>query len=165
MGKSMVVKIVAIVLCVATAGAGVGIGVYVANRPTPEKTIERFEDAYNELMIDDMVACFEPRIQRLYSGVSGILGSLIGLNTSDIIDLVCGAMPFLEGYEIDGMTMNMPKIDIEVKDVEIEDDLAEAYVILTFDDGYGNTDTTDGFMTLTYDEDDEMWYLCADNLF
>lgn len=165
MGKSLAVKIVAVVLCVATAGAGIGIGVYVANKPTPEKTIERFEDAYNGLLIEDMVACFEPRIQRLYSGVSGILSSVIGLDTTDVIDLVCGAMPFLEGYEIEGTTMSMPKIDIEVEDVEIEDDDAEAYVVLTFDDGYGNSDTSEGYMTLTYDEYDEMWYLCAENLF
>lgn len=165
MGKSVAVKIIAVVLVVATAGAGVGIGVYVANRPTPEKTIERFEESFNELMIEDMVACFEPRVQMIYSGVSGIIGSLIGLDTADIIDLVCGAMPFFEGYEVDGTTMNLPKIDIEVEDVVTEGDYAEAYVILSVDDGYGNYDTTEGYMSLVFEEEDDMWYLCADNLF
>lgn len=136
----------------------------MSHRPTPEKTIERFEDAYNELIIDDMVACFEPRVQMLYSGIQGIVGSLIGFDTEDIISLICGAMPFLEGTEIDGETINMLKINIDVQDVETDEDYAEAYVVITFDDGYGNTDSAEGIMTLVYEEEDNEWYLCADNL-
>lgn len=158
MGK-MTIKIIAVVVVVAVAGTGIGI--FVATRPSPEKTIERFEDAYNEVLFEDMVACFEPSVQLLYSGISGIVDSLIGINPSDILSLIGGAMPFLEGQMIDGEYIEMPKLDIEVNDVEEYEDYAEVAVTVTVFAG-GESESVDGVMSLVFVEDD--WYLCAENL-
>ncbi|MBO5934646.1 MAG: hypothetical protein J6Q94_04060 [Clostridia bacterium] len=158
MSKTVITIIVSVVV---VSVAATGIGVFVASRPSPEKTIERFEAAYNEALFEDMVACFEPSVQILYSGISGVVDSLFGVNPSDIMNIIGGVMPFIDGQVIDGEYYEMPKLDIEVVDAEEYDDYAEVYVTVTMT-YYGETESYEGEMSLVFVEDD--WYLCAENL-
>lgn len=73
-------------LLVAAVGSAVAFGgnkVYQTMVQTPEHTIEKFADAYNEWDLDKMMACMGPRIQRQYRSVRGIT-SLFGLDPADL---------------------------------------------------------------------------------
>lgn len=103
------------IIAVLVVSIVVVVGVKTVNKvvDSPKNTIERFEKAYNSLDIDGVIECFEPSVQSLYSGANSIMGDLIGFDISDIASFV----PFIAYFDDDINMSDMPKIKIDVKDV------------------------------------------------
>ena len=60
-----------------------------------------------------MIECFDPSIQALYSGANSIMSDLVGIDISDISNM----LPFLSEVDDSFSYEELPKIDIKVVDV------------------------------------------------
>lgn len=127
-------KIIKIVVVLVLVSVTVIVGVNVVNKVTdsPKGTIERFEDSYNNLDINSMIECFDPSVQALYSGANSILGDLVGFDISDMSSLV----PFFSNFDEDLSMDDMPKIKIDIKDIDkTSETTAVVYCIITTSGG------------------------------
>lgn len=155
MKKVLSVKVIAIVLSVVVVVGGGGL--LIANRATPKRTIKRFESAYNNAQIEEMVACFEPKVQAMYQGVSSAMNYFLGLTPTDMFNIALAVIPFAQAYG-DADIGELPQMKIDVKDVEIDGDYATASVnlILTVDG-----ERTEDSGELYLEKIDGEWYLLA----
>lgn len=82
----------------------------------PEDTIQKMEDALNQLDQDALLECFDEQTQGIYSGMLGVGGDLLGVDLGAMSDLASG----LGGYmAAAGMT---PEFELSVADVEYTGD-------------------------------------------
>lgn len=83
--------------------------------PNPKKTIEQFQNATNALNIDEMLECFEPKVQKqskaLLNITSGIVGGITGLSIdfSDLVEI----LPLFAGLDV-GETPNIKMVVSEI---------------------------------------------------
>lgn len=113
--KLSVAKILMIVFaCIAVIAAGITIPVVVVqNENTPEKTIEKFEEAYNNADFNAMIECFDSKTRNAYDSGDDLLGGVLGFSYKSAL----GMIPFLA----DAMGEEMPKIHFEVESVDETD--------------------------------------------
>lgn len=81
LAKKILIFLVSVGMITGTIGA-----VNHLSRSTPEKTIKKLEYSYNKQDIEGMVKCFDPKIQRIYSGVMKFASGISGYSTQDILD-------------------------------------------------------------------------------
>lgn len=122
MKKAITGKMIAVIVAVVVVVSGGGL--LFANRPTPERTIKRFETAFNNLQVEDMVECFEPRVQSMYKGASALMNHFIGFSPEDMVNIALLAMPFMEEYADEGEYVEMPQIEINILDTDIDGEYA-----------------------------------------
>lgn len=59
-----------------------------------EKLIARFERSYQEIDIDAMLDCIDPRYSKMVRGFYGILGGAMGVDIDSMTDLLYGVIGF-----------------------------------------------------------------------
>lgn len=137
-------------LLVAAVGSAVAFGgnkAYQTVVQTPEHTIEKFADAYNEWDLDKMVACMGPETQRQYRAVRGIV-SLFGL---DPADLFAGALGL---SQMSGDGSSLSTVEIHVRKVTYTDSthaIAEVETVMG--------DTEPSIETMRLQKIDGKWYI------
>ena len=114
-----IIKIIIAVVCI---GVVVGVGVVVVNNVTdsPRKTIERFEEAYNNVDVQGMVDCCDSTTRGLYEGANTLAGELIGIDINTFVD----SIPFLAAIDDDIDMDDAPKIHIDIKSIKKDGDTA-----------------------------------------
>lgn len=144
--RKMAIKKVFIILITTGVVAGSSIGVYLHFfSSTPEKTIEKFEQAYNELDIEAMVDCLDETTQNGY-GKLEIITNFLGVSPQDLLDGIIAI-----GKDISGE--NVPKIDIEVVNIQYTDkENAKATCTLKYDDQSENIE-------LSLVKEENVWHL------
>lgn len=128
------------------AGTG-GVKAYQHITVTPERTIARFEQAYNDWDLDKMMECMTPEIQDQYRSVRRIAG-WFGLDPADLFETVLGINQ-LSNSEID-----LTKMDAEVLDVTYPDKI---HAIARVRISYGAHQIEETYIPL--EKIDGKWYL------
>lgn len=110
--KISISKILIIIFaCLAVLAAGITIPVVVVkNENTPEKTLEKFEEAFNNADFNAMIECFDSKTRNMYDSGDDILGGVLGFSYKSAMSMI----PFLA----DAMGEEMPKIHIEVDSID-----------------------------------------------
>lgn len=148
-----IIKLVAIVVVLATVvTAGVSIA---GNISSPKKTLQKFEEAYNNVDFDGMVECFDPRTQSLYSGADALMDNFLGIGIGDL-----GNIAYLfSGFADEEDIAAQPIIDIEVNDwgkTDKENAWVECTMSVTAGDVYEEEDVE--FQMVKIDGE---WYINA----
>lgn len=86
------VTVVLIVLVVIVVGAGLIF--HKSDQQLITDRLNTFTTAYNEGNLDQLIDCFDPKTQNTLKAVSGVAGSLLGVNVSDLFGLVMGSSSF-----------------------------------------------------------------------
>jgi|GEM_PF-5436688 len=148
-----IIIIVACVLVVSTAAAVILPSIV----DSPVGTIERFEECYNNLDLEGMINCFDPRIQSLYAGANAFVGELTGgLDLSSMPGLALLLSEFT-----DEEMPEPPQIDIEVTDWEkTSDETAVVYCIITTT-MYGESESAEGELPMVKYDDE--WFISGDD--
>ena len=142
-------KLVAGIAAAALVG-GAGAGYYVLIRSTPEKTIQQFEDAYNEKDIEAMMECMDGQSRQAYQSVK-TLTQLLGVEPQEILDGVLGWGEYLEVVDSDDLLVN-----IEVQNVDyVSSGFAVAEVVITM----GEEQSEDSMELI---KEDGNWYLYSE---
>lgn len=120
---------------------------------TPEKTLEQFEDAYNDRDVEGMFACMDEATRAQYEQLQGLFG-VFGTTTQDVLDGV-----FYLGDELDRMQGGnggwYPDLDIRVRDVEYDGDYASVSAEVVFGDEREMTE-------FSLVKEDHKWYILGD---
>lgn len=151
--------IIKIIIALVVAAFAVTAGVTIVNKvvDSPRGTIEKFEDSYNNLDIDSMVECFDPSVRALYSGANSILGELVGFDISDMASLV----PFLANFDEDLSLEDMPKIKIDIKDIDkTSDSTAVVYCVISTSDGSDSEEDELNMVKI-----DSEWYISGNEFY
>lgn len=149
-----------IIIALVVLSVTVVTGITIANKVTdsPKGTIEKFENAYNNLDIDSMIECFDPSVQALYSGANSILGDLIGFDISDMAAFV----PFIASFDEDFSLEDMPKIEIKIKDInKTSDTTAIVYCTIMLQENSGESEEDD----LNMVKIDGKWYISGNEFY
>lgn len=103
---------------------------------TPEDTVQKMEDALNQMDQQALLECFDEQSQGIYSGLLGVGGELLDFDLGALSDLASG----LGGYmSAAGLT---PQFDLTVVDVEYTGD-DTCLVTVDFSVTYQGTSETD----------------------
>lgn len=108
-GKAMAYgwKKIIMVLAICSGVTIGGFEIYKAVVYTPEHTIEKFEQAYNNWNLDSMIDCFEPDIQIQYNALKG-LGGMLGFEPADLFSTAMGLSLWKDSdYDITKITINI----------------------------------------------------------
>lgn len=126
-------------------------------KPNPEDTIYKLEDAINEYDMQTALECFEPSVQKIYSGALEVGSSLLGMDIETVLDTV-GGIADMFGVEL--LEEDMPTIDIEiVSQEEISDE--EVKMNLDFTITYaGESETENIDVTLVLIKGE--WYISGE---
>lgn len=149
--------IIKLVIAIAVIAIGVTAGVKIIGNITdsPKSTIEKFEKSFNALDIDGVIECFDPSVQKLYSGANSLLGSAFGMNISDLSSLA----PFISEFDDDISADDMPKISIDVTDVDkTSKNTATVYCDIKYSDEIATNETIEMVKI------DGEWYISGQDL-
>ena len=91
-------------------------------------TIDDFEEACQELDLNDLLECIEPSTAATLRAGAGLLGNLTGQSSAELLDSV---VPFLFGENY-GDSDFLNSIDIEIEDVAVNEDTATAMGTVSF---------------------------------
>lgn len=131
-GSTKIIISLLIALVVMVSGISATV-VAVKNEHTPEKTLAKFEEAFNNQDINGLMECFDSKTRKAYDAADSLLGGVIGFSYKDAADL----LPFLSDALGEG---DAPKIHLEVVSIEDTGD---------------NTCIAHVKTTMSYDSDDE----------
>lgn len=149
-----IIIVIALLVCTITA-------VKVINSPKRhiKATISTMQNAYNSADLDSMVACFEPKVQKLYSSANSLLGSFTGMDLSTVTSL----LPFASylDEESDGdSNSTLPEMNITVESIEMTSNTtATVNCIVKFGDLDPEQTTIDMVKV------DKQWYIAVGSLF
>lgn len=122
----------------------------------PEDTIQKMEDALNQLDTEELLECFDEQSQGIYTGMLGLGGDLLGVDLGALSDLASG----LGGYmAAAGMT---PRFNLTVTDVEYTGDdtcIVTVNMTVTYE---GTTDS--GTQDFPMVKDGREWVISAAGL-
>ncbi|HHW93866.1 MAG TPA: hypothetical protein GX734_05150 [Clostridiaceae bacterium] len=105
----------------------------------PEKTVEKLIDALNDMDIDGIFDCFEPREARkmraVYNASAGLLGMLTGIDI-DFKDLLM-ILPMFDGLQLtaDSPAFHWPKFSMRYDNIAVQDDRARIAGQLRIEEG------------------------------
>lgn len=154
--RNAVKVIVPIIIAVIVALTAIIVPVVVSNASTPEKTLEKFETAYNNLDYNSMMECFDSTIRKAYDAGDDLLGGLLGFSYQSAADM----LPFLS--EVMGIDDEMPQLHIEVINKrEVSNTSCMLDVMMSVTE-YGETYTED--FTIEMVKEDGDWYISSDVL-
>ncbi len=145
-GSAKIIISLLIVLVVLVSGISATV-VAVKNEHTPEKTLAKFEEAYNNQDINGLMECFDSKIRKAYDAGDSLLGGVLGFSYKDAADL----LPFLSDALGEG---DAPQIHLEVISVEdTGDNTCTVHVKTTM--SYGSDDEDDEDLYDDEEEDEE----------
>lgn len=128
----------------------IGISVVFMTRSTPEKTIHKFAQCYNDLDTDGMMECLEPDAQALFEGMSAFLSGLTGYSVDDIFQGVLGYMSYTDSE-------SQPQVELRVTVVNYTSDTsAVVEVECTYFNGEEESKTTESIDMIKIDG---KWYI------
>ena len=151
--RSMKMIISLLVVLVLLVG-GISTAVVVKNENTPEKTIEKLEEAYNNQDLNAMIECFDSKTRNAYDAGDSLLGGVLGFSYKNAASLI----PFLS----DAMGEEMPQIHLEVVRVEKTGNkscIVHVKTTMTTDDGSDYYDETDEEDTISMVKENGKWYV------
>lgn len=154
--RSAVKIIVPIIIAIIVALTAIIVPVTMSNVSTPEKTLEKFETAYNDLDYNSMMECFDSTIRKAYDAGDDLLGGILGFSYQSAADM----LPFLS--EVMGIDDEMPQLHIEVinkREVSNASCMLDVMMSVT---EYGETYTED--FTIEMVKEDGDWYISSDVL-
>lgn len=123
----------------------------------PEDTIYKMEEAFNDSDIDALLECYEPKVQKMYSGIMEIGGKLLDVDLKTIISGL-GAFSNLYGKDFGA---EMPKIDITINSKEeINEEKVKMNLTMRYE--YSQQDIPDQVMDVYVIKIDNEWYLSAE---
>lgn len=147
-----------LVLAVLTICMCSGCAVIGQKEELPEDTLERFEEAMNEMDVDGMMECMDEKaVKAVTAGMNAAMGLMktvtgidLGISGSDLLDM----MPLLQSFALEsGTELDMPQVDFEVLETRIRDDKATIFF----------RDTVSGESTfLNMKKKDGTWYITMD---
>lgn len=131
---------------------------YFMTVSSPEKTIKRFEKAYNKLDVNEMLDCFDPTYSRGIKAGLSIISSFTKVNPNDILD----NLPLL--YEIsDSILKDNPefgdakaKLKIEILSVQRDGRKAEVETHIILKQGINHEEITGVFYMV---KKEGKWYI------
>lgn len=91
-------------------------------------TINDFEEACQELDLNDLLECIEPSTASTLRAGAGLLGNLTGQSSAELLDSV---VPFLFGENYSDSTF-LNSIDIEIEDIAVNETSATAMGTVSF---------------------------------
>lgn len=103
-----------VLIIIAAAVVAIAVMLYLLffKAGKPEDTIQKMEDALNQLDTQELLECFDEQSQGIYTGLLGVGGDILGADLGAASDLASG----LGGYmAAAGLT---PTFDLRVLDVE-----------------------------------------------
>lgn len=150
--KTGLSPLLAIIIAIAVVIGGVAV-VNTINSPKRQirATISEFETAYNNMDLDRMVSCCEPRVQSLYSGANSLFGSFAGVDFSTLSSL----LPFIS----DDYKETAPKVEIDIKRIEFTD---KTNAVVTCDINYVGDYEEEEELNMV--KIDDHWYIAVDSL-
>ncbi len=129
MGKIYRITVLTMVMMLLS---GCTLAVHMKKDPLPEETIEIFEDAINEMDVETMMECMDPKaVKAMTAGMDVIMGLASGLTGFDIPisaeDLIA-MMPMMQGITAAyGAEMEVPQVDLQVTETYIKGDKATVF--------------------------------------
>lgn len=154
--KSAAKVVISIITSVAAVITAIIVPLIMANSSTPEKTLEKFETAYNDLDYNTMMECFDSTIRKAYDAGDDLLGGVLGFSYKSAADM----MPFLS--DAMGIDEEMPTMDLEIIDKEEVSEtscLIEVRMTMT---QYGETESETETIEMVKEDGD--WYISSDTL-
>lgn len=121
-------KVATVAVLISIVGVS-GTLIYQANVSSPEKTLEKFEDSYNDQNVDGMIDCLEPDAQTAYGGVMAVLSGLTGFDEQDIIEGIVGTVQSLDYDNILSLDIIIHQIDYPTKTT------AQVNAVMVFGEG------------------------------
>lgn len=145
--KELAVKKLLIAAAAAVAVGVGGVKTYQHVTESPERTMIRFEQAYNNRDLDKMMECMVPEIQRQYQSVRNIAG-MFGLDPAELFEAVLGI------NQLSNSETDLTTLDVEVLDVTYQDRThAVAKVRLTMGSDFSSV------KDISLEKVDGRWYL------
>ncbi len=137
---------------------GCSLVVGVKKDPLPEETIEAFETAVNDMDVEAMMECMDPKaVKAMTAGMDvvmklagGLTGIDLGLSAEDLISM----MPLMQGITAAyGEELAYPQVDFQVTETYIKDDKATVYFteVNSGEAAAINMDLVDGKWVMTLD--------------
>lgn len=151
------IKLPLILLWITILCSGCTLMVNVKKDPLPEETIEAFEAAINDMDVDAMMACMDPKaVKAMTTGMDllmkvagGITGVSIPVSANDLLNL----MPLMQGINQAYGQMEYPQVDFQVTETYIKGDKATVYFteINSGEPAVINMELQDGTWVMTMD--------------
>lgn len=128
------------------------------NSGRPEDTVQKMEDALNELNMDALMECCDEQTQSLISGSMGVGSELAGIDLESLSQLGSGLGGLMSGI---GLT---PEFELNVTEVEYsESDRNTCMVTIDFAMSYQG-ETESQTMTVPMIKEEGEWLLSLSNL-
>lgn len=154
--NSLVAIIIVIALLVGTVTA-----VKIINSPKRyiKATISTMQNAYNSADLDTMMTCFEPKVQKLYSGANSLFGSFTGMDLSMVTSLLPFAS-YLNEESDDDSNSTLPEMNITVESIEMTSNTTATVTCVV---KFGSLDSEQ--TTIDMVKMDKQWYIAVGSLF
>lgn len=126
-------------------------------KASPERTIKRFEKALQNIDIDSMIDCVEPRTAEGIRSAANIAGGLFGFDSKDIFNLLYLAVGIAKQTNIQELTSEMDVFNsasFTIMSTDYNKDKSKAAVAVEFSfDG----ESTTGIINMIKSEGE--WYI------
>ncbi|WP_069999268.1 hypothetical protein [Cellulosilyticum sp. I15G10I2] len=131
---------------------------YFISASSPEKTLQKFERAYNKLDVNEMLDCFDPAYSRGIKAGLNFVGNFMEVDPNAILD----TLPLI--YEMsDSVLRDQPeygdvkaKLTIDTLDVQKYDNKAEVKTRMTLQQGGNHKEITGTFYMF---KKEGKWYI------
>lgn len=131
---------------------------------TPEKTINNFVTAYNDLDIDAMVDCCEPKLQKIYKAGVGAAGSIAGFNANEILNGAGAFSSIVLGDKNAKISIEILSINYPIKNIaEVETNFI--FTPAAYMNGYSETQQQQTIEILTLKRINYKWYMGSESFF
>ena len=128
MGRKQILLLCSMIMLLCS---GCSLVVNVKKDPLPEETIEVFEDAVNEMDVDDMMECMDSKaVKAMTTGMDVLMkvaGGLTGIDIPVSAEDLLNLMPLMQGINEAYGEMEYPQVDFQVTETYIKDDKATVY--------------------------------------
>lgn len=127
-------------------------------QPSPKSTVRRLEKSIQQMDVNGIIDCFEPKYSKGMRAVIKLAGGFLGVDGEAIFDLLPFLVDISAAYDenVSNQKEYFESIKIEVTDITYNEDKSEARVAVTISAG---GESQSDYLDMV--KDDGKWYIAV----